>query len=387
MESDHLEFSFVMPCLNEAETLKICINKATDSLKKNNISGEVIIADNGSIDGSQDIARENGAKVVDIKEKGYGNALKGGIYAAKGKYIIMGDSDDSYDFENIMPFVNKLREGYDLVMGNRFKGGIKKGAMPFLHRYLGNPVLSFIGRLFFKIKIRDFHCGLRGFSKEAAIKMDLRTTGMEFASEIVIKAALLKMKITEVPTTLYPDGRNRPPHLNTWHDGWRHLRFLLMFSPKWLFFYPGIFLFILGLITSTILTIGPVKINNIIFDIHTLLYSSSLILIGFLSIVFYFFTKIFTINSGLIPFNNSFNKFITKINLERGLILSGIIILVGIGLTINAFLNWDKTSFGNLDPQVTLRKVIPACTLTLLGIQMVLFSFFFSILQLKHKSE
>ena len=196
MESDHLEFSFVMPCLNEAETLKICINKATDSLKKNNISGEVIIADNGSIDGSQDIARENGAKVVDIKEKGYGNALKGGIYAAKGKYIIMGDSDDSYDFENIMPFVNKLREGYDLVMGNRFKGGIKKGAMPFLHRYLGNPVLSFIGRLFFKIKIRDFHCGLRGFSKEAAIKMDLRTTGMEFASEIVIKAALLKMKIT-----------------------------------------------------------------------------------------------------------------------------------------------------------------------------------------------
>lgn len=387
MESDHLEFSFVMPCLNEAETLKICINKATDSLKKNNISGEVIIADNGSIDGSQDIARENGAKVVDIKEKGYGNALKGGIYAAKGKYIIMGDSDDSYDFENIMPFVNKLREGYDLVMGNRFKGGIKKGAMPFLHRYLGNPVLSFIGRLFFKIKIRDFHCGLRGFSKEAAIKMDLRTTGMEFASEIVIKAALLKMKITEVPTTLYPDGRNRPPHLNTWHDGWRHLRFLLMFSPKWLFFYPGIFLFILGLITSTILTIGPVKINNIIFDIHTLLYSSSLILIGFLSMVFYFFTKIFTINSGLIPFNNSFNKIIKQITLERGLIVSGIIILTGIGLTINAFLNWDKTSFGNLDPQITLRKVIPACTLTLLGIQMILFSFFFSILQLKHKKE
>ena len=299
----------------------------------------------------------------------------------------MGDSDDSYDFENIMPFVNKLRDGYDLVMGNRFKGGIKKGAMPFLHRYLGNPVLSFIGRLFFKIKIRDFHCGLRGFSKEAAIKMDLRTTGMEFASEIVIKAALLKIKITEVPTTLYPDGRNRPPHLNTWHDGWRHLRFLLMFSPKWLFFYPGIFLFILGLITSTILTIGPVKINNIIFDIHTLLYSSSLILIGFLSMVFYFFTKIFTINSGLIPFNNSFNKIIKQITLERGLIVSGIIILTGIGLTINAFLNWDKTSFGNLDPQITLRKVIPACTLTLLGIQMILFSFFFSILQLKHKKE
>lgn len=236
-----IELSIVMPCLNEEETLAVCIDKAKQFLLESKIVGEIIIADNGSTDNSLEIARQKNARIIHVEAKGYGNALKSGIAAALGKYVIMGDSDDSYDFYALAPFVEKLREGYDLVMGNRFKGGIMKGAMPFKNRYLGNPVLSFVGRLFFSIKIGDFHCGLRGFSKEAVQKMDLRTTGMEFASEMVVKASLHKMKITEVPTILHPDGRSRPPHLKPWRDGWRHLRFLLLYSPAWLFLYPGVF--------------------------------------------------------------------------------------------------------------------------------------------------
>lgn len=379
------ELTILMPCLNEAATLAVCINKAKKFLSGNSINGEIIIADNGSTDGSQKIAAENGARVIEVDEKGYGSALMGGIKQANGKFIIMGDSDDSYDFENLLPFVEKLRAGYDIVMGNRFKGGIKKGAMPFLHKYLGNPVLSFIGRLFFRIKIRDFHCGLRGFNKSEIEKMDLHTTGMEFASEMVVKASLLKMKITEVPTTLSPDGRNRPPHLRTWRDGWRHLRFLLMYSPSWLFLYPGFFLVISGLILSIILSIGPVKIGSIELDVHTLLYTASFIIIGFQSIVFYFFTKIFAMSEGLLPKDEKFDRIFKYINLENGLVLGALITLTGIGLSFDAVFNWAKLSFGNLDPGIILRKVIPAVTSIIIGVQVILYSFFFSILGLKRK--
>ena len=295
------ELSVVMPCLNEAETLEICIRKAQGFFEKEGIHGEVVIADNGSTDGSQEIASKLNARVIAVKEKGYGNALKGGINAAHGDYVMMGDADDSYDFSNMMLYVDKLREGYDLVMGNRFKGGIKKGAMPFLHKYLGNPVLSFIGRLFFNIKIGDFHCGLRGFSKVAYEKMELRTTGMEFASEMVVKASLKKLKIAEVPTILSPDGRSRPPHLNTWSDGWRHLRFLLLYSPKWLFLIPGMLLFFLGLILSSALIVKPFTIGTVTFDVHTLLFTALGMLVGFQFIIFYGLTKVYTIENGLLP--------------------------------------------------------------------------------------
>src|ERR1700677_3068341 len=259
-----------MPCLNEAETLATCVRKAIGFLTESGIDGEVLIADNGSTDGSQQLAEAGGARVVNITEKGYGNALMGGIVAARGKYVIMGDSDDSYDFTNLMPFVDELRKGADLVMGNRFKGGIAPGAMPPLHRYLGNPVLSFVGRVFFRSKIGDFHCGLRGFSRDAIMALNLQATGMEFASEMVVKATLARQHITEVPTTLAKDGRSRPPHLHTWRDGWRHLRFLLLFSPRWLFFVPGLALLIAGLVIGAIVAPHPFSIGGVTFDVDTL---------------------------------------------------------------------------------------------------------------------
>jgi glycosyltransferase involved in cell wall biosynthesis len=380
---DTLELSIVMPCLNEAETLAVCIDKAQKFLKENQVRGEIIIADNGSTDGSQQIALSHGARVVDVKSKGYGAALMGGINGAYGKYIIMGDSDDSYDFQSLSAFIAKLRDGYDLVMGNRFKGGVKEGAMPFLHKYLGNPVLSFIGRLFFNSKIGDFHCGLRGFSKEAVKRMDLRTTGMEFASEMVVKASLMNMKIAEVPTTLSPDGRSRPPHLRTWRDGWRHLRFLLMYSPKWLFLYPGIFLMVIGLIISGTLIIQPIHILGVRLDVHTLLYTASCLVIGFQGVVFYLFTKTFAIREGLLPEDKTLNSLYRYINLETGLIGGSILVIIGIGLTFYAFQEWNQVNFAGLDPAVTLRKVIPAVVSLILGVQSILYSFFLSILGLR----
>jgi len=378
-----IELSIVMPCLNEAETLAICIKKAQLFFERENINGEVIIADNGSTDGSQIIAENLNATVVNVQRKGYGSALIGGIEAANGTYIIMGDADDSYDFSNLMPYVKKLREGYDLVMGNRFKGGIKKGAMPFLHKYLGNPVLSFIGKLFYKIKIGDFHCGLRGFSKEAFATMQLRTTGMEFASEMVVKASLLNLSITEVPTILSKDGRTRPPHLNTWRDGWRHLRFLLLYSPRWLFFLPGIFFMIFGLITSAILIYNPVTIGTITFDVHTLLFTTTCILIGFQFVLFYGLTKVYTVENKLLPKSKNYNKQFQFINLEKGLILGGLLILIGIILSFLAYNYWQEINFGNITNSNTLRIVIPAITSLILGVQIILFSLFFSILGLK----
>jgi len=377
------ELSVVMPCLNEAETLAICIQKAQAFFEREQIHGEVVIADNGSTDGSQKIATDLNARVIDVPQKGYGNALMGGFNAAQGKYIMMGDADDSYDFSNMMPYVEKLREGYDLVMGNRFKGGIKKGAMPFLHRYLGNPVLSFVGRLFFNSKIGDFHCGLRGFSKEAFYKMDLKTTGMEFASEMIVKSSLKNLSIAEVPTILSPDGRTRPPHLNTWSDGWRHLRFLMLYSPKWLFLIPGLILMIFGMLTSGILIAGPLKLGDITFDVHTLLFTAVSVLIGFQFLLFYGLTKVYTVENDLLPKSKKYDALFKFINLEKGLIVGFILVILGIVLSFVAYHNWQELHFGNIHGSNVLRVVIPAVTTLLLGVQIILFSLFFSILGLK----
>lgn len=377
------ELSVVMPCLNEAETLAVCIQKAQGFFEREQVKGEVVIADNGSTDGSQKIARDLGARVVNVPEKGYGNALIGGIKAAEGTYCMMGDADDSYDFSNMMPYLEKLREGYDLVMGNRFKGGIKKGAMPFLHRYLGNPVLSFIGRLFFNSPIGDFHCGLRGFSKEAFYKMDLKTTGMEFASEMIVSSSLKNLKIAEVPTILSPDGRSRPPHLNTWRDGWRHLRFLLLYSPQWLFLIPGLFLMILGGVVSIALLTGPITIGNTTFDVHTLLFAAGFLLIGFQFVLFYGLTKVFTVENGLLPKSNKYDRLFKSITMEKGLIVGAILVFIGVGLSIYAYSNWQELNYGDITNNSILRKVVPAITSGLLGVQIILFSLFFSILGLK----
>src|ERR1700677_2527569 len=291
-----VELSVVMPCLNERETVGVCVRKAIATLRETGIEGEVIVADNGSTDGSIEIARAEGARVVSIDEKGYGNALRGGILASRGEYVLMADSDDSYNFAHIPRFVEQLRAGSDLAMGNRFRGGIADQAMPFLHRYLGNPALTGIGKLFFGSPCGDFHCGMRGFRKHSFRRMDVRSTGMEFASEMVVKASLMRMKVSEVPTTLNPDGRNRPPHLRTWRDGWRHLRFLLMYSPRWLFLYPGILLILLGLAGCVWLLPGPEFFHGIEFDVHTLLYAFIFVLLGFQLVAFAVFTKIFAIS-------------------------------------------------------------------------------------------
>lgn len=382
-----LELSVVMPCLNEAETLKTCIDKAMKYLRENNIKGEVVIGDNGSTDGSQDIARSCGARVIDIPRKGYGSALMGAIQASKGKYVIMGDSDDSYDFSNLNAYVHKLREGYDLVMGNRFKGGIAKGAMPFLHKYLGNPVLSFIGRLFFGSKIGDFHCGLRGFRQDLVTLLNLQTTGMEFASEMVVKATINKLKIAEVPTTLSPDGRSRPPHLRTWRDGWRHLRFLLLYSPRWLFLIPGTFLMLVGLVLFIAIAKGPVQLLNIYFDTNTLLYAGAFMVIGFQAVNFAVFTRIYAIHQGFLPQNKSLVRMVDKISLEAGLVLGILITIGGLGGSVYSLYLWDQTEFGNLNYPSILRVVIPSVIAIMLGLQTIFSSFFLSFLGVNQKKN
>jgi glycosyltransferase involved in cell wall biosynthesis len=384
-EACPLELSVVMPCLNEAETLATCLRKCQEALDTHKIAGEIIVADNGSTDGSQTIATELGACVVNVAAKGYGSALMGGITVARGTYIIMGDADDSYDFTAIMPFLAKLREGYDLVMGNRFAGEIKPGAMPPLHRYFGNPVLTGIGRLFFGGPCRDFHCGLRGFKKDAIVGIDLRTTGMEFASEMVVKALLHGLRITEVSTTLSPDGRSRPPHLRSWRDGWRHLRFLLLYSPRWLFLYPGVVLMAIGLLAGLWLFPASRTIGGVTFDVHTLLYAAVAIFIGFQSVLFATFTKVFAINEGLLPADPRLDKFFRFFTLERGLGVGGGLTMMGLIGSIYAVTAWSKTSFGALDPVSTLRVVIPAALTLCLGCQTVLSSFFLSLLGLRRK--
>jgi glycosyltransferase involved in cell wall biosynthesis len=380
-----IELSVVMPCLNERETVGVCVRKAMDALKDAGIPGEVIVADNGSTDGSVELAQAEGARVVNIEQKGYGSALKGGILAARGKYVLMADSDDSYDFSHAPRFVQQLRTGSDLVMGNRFQGGIKDKAMPFLHRYLGNPVLSGIGRLFFGSPCGDFHCGMRGFRRDAFLQMDIRSTGMEFASEMVVKATLMRMKVSEVPTTLNPDGRNRPPHLRTWRDGWRHLRFLLMYSPRWLFLYPGIALMLLGLAGCVLLLPGRRVFHGIGLDVHTLLYAFVAILLGFQLIAFATFTKVFAITEGLLPEDPRLNRMFRWITLETGLLVGGLLMLLGVGGSIFAVSGWAKESFGALDIERTLRIVMPSVFALTMGVQITFSSFFLSILGLRRR--
>jgi glycosyltransferase involved in cell wall biosynthesis len=375
-----IEVSIVMPCLNEAATLAACITKARSAIERHALSAEIIVADNGSTDGSQMIARELDARVVSVSRKGYGSALRGGIEAARGKYIVMADSDDSYDFGSIYPFVEKLREGYDLVMGNRFQGGIRGGAMPWMHRWVGNPVLTRLGRLFFRSSVGDFHCGLRAFKKDAYHQMELKTTGMEFASEMVVRASLLGMHVGEVPTILYKDGRSHPPHLRTWRDGWRHLRFMLLFSPRWLFFTPGVALFLVGLFASAWLIGGPRRVGSLGLDIHTLLVAGVMCLIGYQLIVFAAFTKIFAIREGFHPPSRRLNRLFPYVTLEVGLLAGCLMTLVGLVTMGVAVWSWERAGFGALDPRVTMREAIPAVVLIALGVQTIFASFFLSIL-------
>lgn len=381
-----MELTILMPCLNESRTLKTCIDKAMKFLNDNNIDGEVLIADNGSTDGSQDIAKNAGARVVDIPEKGYGAALIGGCNAAFGKYVIMGDSDDSYDFLNLMPFVEKLREGYELVMGNRFKGGIEKGAMPPLHKYLGNPVLSFIGRVLYRSNIKDFHCGLRGYNRESIMKLNLHTTGMEYASEMVVQATLHKLKICEVPTTLKKDGRDRPPHLRSWSDGWRHLTFLLMHSPNWLFLYPGFLSFVIGLLISAKIVINPIIVNNVRFDVNTLVYSAVATIVGFQLILFYVLTKKYATLTKFIPITK-IDKYLIKFTMNRGIFIGAILFLIGLIGSIVAICIWSNAGFGNLESSKMLRLTIPMLILFVCGIQLMFSSFFLGILEIKIRKE
>ena len=374
-----------MPCLNEAETLERCIRKAQSSLKENNVCGEIVIADNGSSDGSLEIARALGARTISVNARGYGNALLAGIEAARGRYVIMGDADDSYDFARITPFLEKLRSNYDLVLGNRYRGGIMPGAMPPLHRYFGNPLLTAMGRLFFGSELGDIYCGLRGFNRQAILRLDLRTTGMEFALEMVVKAILHKLRIIEVPTVLSPDGRSRPPHLRSWRDGWRSLRFLLLYSPRWLFLYPGLILMLAGTIISARLLLGPQIIEGISFDVHTLVYSALAIMLGYQSVIFAYFTKLFAITEGLLPEDPRLTRLFKYVSLESGLIAGAAMVIGGVSASVYAVSVWKAHSFGALDPFHTLRIVIPAATLIAMGSQTILSSFFLSVLGLRRR--
>jgi len=376
-----------MPCLNEAETIARCVEKAHVGLKAAGVTGEIVVADNGSTDGSQAIAEKLGARVVRVMEKGYGSALRGGIAAAEGRWIIMGDADDSYDFSKIEGFVAKFRQGYDLVMGCRLPSGggtIAVGAMPWKNRWLGNPVLSFIGRLFFKCPVRDFHCGLRGFTKDAYERMELKTTGMEYASEMVIKATLKQMNICEVPITLHKDGRSRPPHLKPWRDGWRHLRFMLIYSPRWLFFIPGFTLMLFGLMGYTVSMPG-LSIGGVAFDVNTLLVSSLCILLGYQAITFAVCAKIFAVNSGLLPRDERMNYFFNVLQLEHGIVIGLVAFIFGLALLTTTVVHWAHVNFGSLDYKQTMRWIIPGVTLAAIGFQTLLCSFLISILAMKHR--
>jgi len=381
--TSEVELTILMPCLNEAETLETCVRKAMRFLASHQIAGEVVVGDNGSTDGSQDIARRCGARVEDVRLRGYGAASYFASQAARGKYIILGDSDDSYDFTHLMPFVEKLREGYDLVMGNRFLGGIKPGAMRWRNRHIGNPILTHIGRVFFHCPARDFHCGLRGYSAEAFRRMDLRTTGMEFASEMVIKATLLGMKVTEVPTTLSPGGRSRAPHLKPWRDGWRHLRFMLLYSPRWLFFYPGLFLMLAGMAIGLWLLPEPRPVGRVVLSVHTLLYAAIAVMVGFQAVLFSVLSRIYAMYEGLLPPSARLERLFKYITLEVGLGVGILVFLGGLTGSILAVVKWGQSGFGPLDAPRTLRLAIPSAMALMLGCQAILASFFLSVLGLR----
>jgi glycosyltransferase involved in cell wall biosynthesis len=385
--ADSVELSIVMPCLNEAETIARCIEKAKAGLLRSGVRGEILVADNGSTDGSQAIAEKLGARVVPVDEKGYGSALRGGVQAAAGQWILMGDADDSYDFSETDRFVKKFQEGFELVMGCRRPSGggkIMPGAMPWKNRWIGNPILSFIGQLFFKCPARDFHCGLRGFTKAAFEKMDLQTTGMEFASEMVIKATLKQLKITEVPITLYKDGRSRPPHLKPWRDGWRHLRFMLIYSPGWLFLAPGLLLSAAGIILAAALSFNNIRIGGIELNVGTLAMAGMAIAVGFQLIAFAFYTKVFAIAEGLLPEDPKLARAFKIFTLEKGIVAGLLILFAGAALFLHALWIWKQAHYGMLPSmEDNLRRLIPAATLMILGVQTIFSSFFMSVLGLK----
>ena len=378
-----LELTILMPCLDEAATLAVCIGKARGYLARSGVAGEVVIADNGSTDGSQAIAEAAGARVVAVAARGYGAALQGGIRAARGRYVIMGDADDSYDFSALDGFVAKLREGYALVVGNRFRGGIRPGAMPILNRYLGNPVLSFIGALLFKTPVADFHCGLRGFDRRAILDLGLVMPGMEFASEMVVKAAMRGLRTAEVPIVLHPDGRGRPPHLRPWRDGWRHLKFLLMHSPRWLYLYPGLVMAIGGLGGMILLAVlGSIRIFGIELQVHSMLAAGIIGLLGMQTLSFAVLARELAQRRGFLPPSPMLERFWRQASLERAA-LAGTILLIGglIGLVV-ATIHWAAIGFGNLDLAETMRAVVPSLIAMGVGLQLVLSAFLAGILEL-----
>lgn len=383
--ASEVELTILMPCLNEAETIETCVGKARSYLKGRGIAGEVLVADNGSTDGSQALAEQAGARVVPVRERGYGNALLGGIVAARGRFVIMGDADDSYDFLRLDPFVERLRAGDQLVMGNRFAGGIQRGAMPPLHRYLGNPLLSFIGRSFFGSRCGDFYCGLRGFDRAAVLGLDLRTTGMEFALEMVVKATLAGLRVAEVPTTLSPDGRTTAPKLRTWRDGWRSLRFFLLLSPRWLFLVPGATLILAGILVGGWLLPGPRRVGSVSLDVHTLLYAAAAVTVGFQAVLFGVLTRVFAASEGLLPPSPRLERTLRWFPLEVGLGLGAALLLAGLGGSVWAVRLWEARGFGDLDPFRMLRTVIPSVLAVTLGVELVLASFFLSVLRLRRR--
>ena len=375
-----VELSIVMPCLNEAETLAVCLKKALRFLADSGVSGEVIVADNGSSDGSQQIATAMGVRLVGVADRGYGAALIGGIAAARGRYVVMGDADDSYDFTRLMPFLDSLRDGADLVMGNRFRGGIAKGAMPPLHKFLGNPVLSFIGRTFFAVKVGDFHCGLRGFSRDAIRGLGLTASGMEFASEMVVKAALSRLDIREVPTSLQPDGRSRPPHLRTWRDGWRHLRFLLIYAPKFLFFYPGLALIVLGMLGVVALAGGDVRVARVELGVHTMVFAAMAAIIGSQLVGVSILARHYGAIAGLWPDNGPLRRLRNWFSVERACVIGGLLLAGGLAAAGVSAARWAAHDFGDMDPVRLMRLTIPAMLASCLGVQMIVLAFFIGLL-------
>ncbi|HSZ09726.1 MAG TPA: glycosyltransferase family 2 protein [Steroidobacteraceae bacterium] len=370
-----MELTILMPCLNEVETIATCIHKARDFLHRTNIDGEVLVADNGSVDGSAELAFAAGARVVRIAHKGYGNALIGGISAAQGRFVIMADADDSYDFSQLGAFVESLRNGNMMVVGNRFRGGIRSGAMPLLHRYVGNPLLSFAGRLFFSSGIGDFHCGLRGVDRAAALQLGLQAPGMEFASEMIVKATLAGWRLAEVPTVLSRAGRSRAPHLRSWHDGWRHLSFLLMMSPRWLMLYPGAFLIVIGVITQIAIARGPIFVAGVGFDIHTMLYAGGAVILGIQLILFSLLARTIGVLKNVLPMSQPLVRFLRAFTLERGILLGVILGACGFGLAAYSIMSWAQVRLAALDPAVVMRVAIPSVTLMVAGAEIIFSSF------------
>jgi glycosyltransferase involved in cell wall biosynthesis len=380
------ELSVVMPCLNEARTIGTCIRKAQASFERLGIEGEVVIADNGSTDGSQEIAEELGARVVPVEQRGYGSALTGGIAAARGRWVIMGDADDSYDFSALEPFVQRLREGYDLVAGNRFRGGISPGAMPWLHKWLGNPALSFIGRRLLGTPCGDIYCGLRGFDRQKVAALDIRASGMEFAIEMIVKATMQGLRVTEVPTTLSPDAEGRVPHLNTWRDGWKSVRLLLLYSPKWLFLYPGLFLLALGIAGMAWLIPGERSVGGVGFDVSTLLYFALAVIVGLQAVYFFVTARWFGITEGLLPDDPLIRRIVERPRrLEWALLIGVLLVAGGLGLSVYALARWNEAGFGTLDYPDTLRVVIPGATLIACGMQTALSALFLGVIGLQRR--